>query len=286
MKNSTQKMLSFFLCIVLIAAMALFATGCNDTSAPAGSTPATTQPTESPATQATEPSTEATEPSTEATEPSTEATEPSDVTVVGEGATSFHFTVTDVDGTETKFLVNTDKTTVGEALLELGLIEGDIGDYGLYVTAVNGITADWDTESAYWAFYVNGEYGMTGVDSTEIVADTTYSFVKTLSYTPMGEGSTSFFFTVTDVDGTISMFQISTDKTTVGEALLELGLIEGDIGDYGLYVTAVNGITADWDTESAYWAFYVNGEYGMTGVDSTEIVADTTYAFIKTVSAD
>ncbi len=329
MKNSTQKMLSFFLCIVLIAAMALFATGCNDTTDPAGSTPATTQPTEAPATEATEPSTEATEPSTEATEPSTEATEPSteaaepsteaaepsteatepsteatepsteatepsteatepsdEATIVGEGATSFRFTVTDVDGTETKFLVNTDKTTVGEALLELGLIVGEMGDYGLYVTTVNGITADWDTESAYWAFYVNGEYGMTGVDSTEIVADTTYAFVKTLSYTPMGEGATSFYFTVTDVDGTISLFQISTDKTTVGEALLELGLIAGEMGDYGLYVTTVNGITADWDTESAYWAFYVNGEYGMTGVDSTEIVADTTYAFVKTVSAD
>ena len=295
MKNSLKNKLSFVLCIVLIAAMALFATGCNDTAEPAGSTAATTQPTESPApsteattpsTEATSPSSEATAPSSEATAPSTEATEPSDATVLGEGSTAFNFTVTDVDGTESGFLIKTDKTTVGDALLELELIEGDMGDYGLYVTAVNGITADWDTENAYWAFYVDGEYAMTGVDSTEIVAGASYAFVKTISYTLKGEGATSFYFTVTDVDGTVAKFQINTDKTTVGDALLELELIEGDMGDYGLYVTAVNGITADWDTENAYWAFYVDGEYAMTGVDSTEIVAGASYAFVKTISAD
>lgn len=52
------------------------------------------------------------------------------------------------------------------------------------------------------------------------------------------------------------------------------------------YVTTVNGITADWDTEKAYWAFYIGEEYAQTGVDATEIVAGTTYTFAKTVSAD
>ena len=33
-----------------------------------------------------------------------------------------------------------------------------------------------------------------------------------------------------------------------------------------------------------YWAFYIDGEYAQTGVDATEIVADTTYELVKTVS--
>ena len=206
-------------------------------------------------------------------------------TVKGEGATTFYFDAVNEDGSVTKFEIHTDKTTVGEALLELGVIAGDPSDYGLYVTAVNGVTADWATENAYWAFYIDGEYAQTGVDSTNITAGASYKMVKTVSYTVKGEGATVFYFTVRNVDKTVTRFEIHTDKTTVGEALLELGLIEGTPSDYGLYVTSVNGIPADWDTEQAYWAFYIGEEYAQTGVDSTEIVAGTTYTFEKTISA-
>ena len=204
----------------------------------------------------------------------------------GDGATSFYFTVKNVDNTVTKFLVHTNKTTVGSALLELGLITGDESEYGLYVTSVNGLTADWATENAYWAFYINGEYGQTGVDSTKVVAGATYEMVKTISYTKKGEGATSFYFTVRNVDNTVTKFIIHTNKTTVGAALLELGLIEGEDSEYGLMVKSVNGITADWETEKAYWAFYINGEYAQTGVDSTGIVADAVYEMVKTISEE
>ncbi|MBQ8800246.1 MAG: DUF4430 domain-containing protein [Lachnospiraceae bacterium] len=98
------------------------------------------------------------------------------VTELGEGALSFNFSVVDKDGNETKFLIHTDKTTVGDALLELGLIEGDAGDYGLYVKKVNGILADYDVDQTYWGFFVNGEYAMSGVDSTDVVAGESYAF--------------------------------------------------------------------------------------------------------------
>lgn len=95
----------------------------------------------------------------------------------------------------------------------------------------------------------------------------------------LGEGQTVFTFTVVDKDGNATAFEIHTDKTTVGDALLELGLITGDVGQYGLYVKTVNGITADYDVDQTYWAFYVNGEYAMTGVDTTNIEAGSTYSF-------
>ena len=95
----------------------------------------------------------------------------------------------------------------------------------------------------------------------------------------MGEGQTVFPFTVVDVDGKEMAYEIHTDKTTVGDALLELGLIAGEDGPYGLYVKTVAGITLDFEADGRYWAFYINGEYATTGVSSTPIEAGVSYAF-------
>ena len=94
---------------------------------------------------------------------------------VGKGATAFTVEVAQLDGTSITFTVNTDKATVGEALLELGIVAGDDTEYGLYVKTVNGVTLDYDADGAYWAFYINGEYAMTGVDATNIEAGATYA---------------------------------------------------------------------------------------------------------------
>jgi hypothetical protein len=142
-QTNAKKLLSFILCMVLIAAMALIASGCNaNKNDPADTTE----------------------------QPKVEATK------LGEGQTTFNFTVVDKDGNETKFEIKTDKTLVGEALQELNLIEGEPGAYGLYVKKVNGITADYDVDKTYWAFYVNGEYATSGVDTTTIEAGATYMF--------------------------------------------------------------------------------------------------------------
>ena len=96
--------------------------------------------------------------------------------VVGEGEKEFDFTVVDVEGNETEFEIHTDKEMVGEALEELELIAGEEGDYGLYVKTVNGITLDYDKDGKYWAFYINGEYASSGVDTTPITEGESYSF--------------------------------------------------------------------------------------------------------------
>ncbi len=100
----------------------------------------------------------------------------SEATALGKGALTFNFNVVDGEGSVTKYVINTDKTIVGEALLELGLIEGDEGDFGLYVKKVNGIEADYDKTGTYWAFYENGVYGAKGVDQTTVVIGDTYEF--------------------------------------------------------------------------------------------------------------
>lgn len=72
------------------------------------------------------------------------------------------------------FTVNTDGETLGDALLEHGLIEGEESQFGLYLKVVNGITADFDEDKTYWAFYIDGEYATSGVDGTKITEGTVY----------------------------------------------------------------------------------------------------------------
>lgn len=97
--------------------------------------------------------------------------------------------------------------------------------------------------------------------------------------TTLGEGETVFTLQVEALDKTLA-FTVKTNEKTVGEALLKCGLIEGDEGQYGLYIKEVNGILADYDVNKRYWAFYINDEYAMTGVDTTEIKEGDTYSLV------
>ena len=89
----------------------------------------------------------------------------------------------------------------------------------------------------------------------------------------------SFQVEVTDADGNTITIDVTTDKSTVGEALLEQGIIAGDEGPYGLYVKEVNGIVADYDTDGSWWGFYINGEMASTGVDGAEVEEGAVYGF-------
>lgn len=94
--------------------------------------------------------------------------------------------------------------------------------------------------------------------------------------TEFGEGAKTVVVEVKAEEKAVA-FTIKTDKNTVGEALSEHGLIEGEEGPYGLYVKKVNGILADYDVNQCYWAFNIDGETAMTGVDGTEITEGVTY---------
>lgn len=83
------------------------------------------------------------------------------------------------DNQTVKFTVHTDEQTVGAALLANNLIDGEAGAYGLYVKVVNGITADYDIDQSYWAFYIDGEYAMSGVDTTDISEGSVYCLERT-----------------------------------------------------------------------------------------------------------
>lgn len=139
-RTGINRILSLLLCVVLIAALALCAAGCGKTQPAAGETAVYSvgQP-------------------------------------LGEGETQFTLTVADDKGSELLFTINTNAATVGEALQALNLIDGEEGDYGLYIKTVNGVTADYDADGTYWAFYIDGEYAMTGVDATAVEPGAAYA---------------------------------------------------------------------------------------------------------------
>ena len=94
--------------------------------------------------------------------------------------------------------------------------------------------------------------------------------------TELGNGSKTLTVEVKAGDDLVT-FTVKTDKDTVGAALIEHELIDGKIAQYGMYIKSVNGIIADFDADGSYWAFYVNGEYSLSGVDTTEIDEGVTY---------
>ena len=109
------------------------------------------------------------------------------------------------------------------------------------------------------------------VDATGLWENATY-----LKDTTFGKGENTISVVVSAGEQSIT-FTVNTDKDTVGAALLEHELIAGEDSAYGLYLKKVNGITADYDVDQSYWAFYVNGEYAMSGVDTTKITEGAVY---------
>jgi hypothetical protein len=99
-------------------------------------------------------------------------------TELGKGAKTVTVKVI-ADEQELTFTIHTDKETLGDALLEHKLIDGEEGPYGLYVKAVNGIVADYDVDQTYWSFTKNDELMMVGVDGAEIADGEQYELTRT-----------------------------------------------------------------------------------------------------------
>ena len=98
--------------------------------------------------------------------------------------------------------------------------------------------------------------------------------------TELGEGEKTVTVKVVAEEQELT-FTIHTDKKTLGEALLEHKLIDGEQGPYGMYVKKVNGIVADYDVDQTYWSFSKGGVDMMVGVDGAEIADGEQYELTK-----
>lgn len=94
-----------------------------------------------------------------------------------------HITVEVVhgDGGQVSFAYDTEEAYLGALLQAEGLISGTEDQYGLFVDTVDGETAVWEENGAWWNLSCNGETAQTGVDQTVIQDGAVYTWTYTVS---------------------------------------------------------------------------------------------------------
>ena len=98
---------------------------------------------------------------------------------------------------------------------------------------------------------------------------------------PQGQTGDKTILVSVVVDTETSDFVIETDAEFLRGALEQAGLVEGTESEYGLYVTTVNGITAD-ESQQQWWCFTRDGGTLETGVDTTPIADGERYEITLT----
>ena len=97
------------------------------------------------------------------------------------GAKTITVVVTHADESQKNFTIQTDAENLRGALEQEKLIEGSESEYGLFVTGVDGETAD-DSLQQWWCFTKGGETLMTGVDDTMIADGDQYEITLTTGW--------------------------------------------------------------------------------------------------------
>lgn len=104
-----------------------------------------------------------------------------------------------------------------------------------------------------------------------LIAACAFAYVK---FKPQAvEGAKTVVIEVVDDEGTSVEYEVHTDAEYLLEAMEDAeGLtFDGEDGDYGFTVYTVNDVTADFNTDGAYWSFYLNDEYCNYGVSEQPV---------------
>lgn len=83
-------------------------------------------------------------------------------------------------------------------------------------------------------------------------------------------------------DGSIKTFEYQTSHEYLGEVLTEENLVSGESGAYGLFITTVDGETAD-DANQEWWCITKSGGQLNTSADQTPIADGEKYELTLTV---
>lgn len=98
-----------------------------------------------------------------------------------------------------------------------------------------------------------------------------FAFI-TFSEKPV-EGSKAITIEVVDDKQKSTVYELKTDALYLKGAMDEAKGLTYDGADstYGFSVHTINGVKADYNTDNAYWSFYVNDEYCNYGVDTQPV---------------
>ena len=109
------------------------------------------------------------------------------------------------------------------------------------------------------------------------------------AFKPQAEvGGKDITIEVLDDEGASTVYEVSTDAEYLSEAFEDAEGLEvlGDETEFGLTITTVNGLVADFNVDSAYWSIMVNGEYGQYGADAQVVADGDAFQLVYTVYAE
>ena len=80
------------------------------------------------------------------------------------------------------------------------------------------------------------------------------------------------------------VYEVKTDAEYLQEAMEEADGLEfsGEEGDYGLMIDTVNGETAIYEEDGAYWSFLVNEEYCNYGISEQPVEDGDAFQIVYT----
>lgn len=92
-------------------------------------------------------------------------------------------------------------------------------------------------------------------------------------------GSKSITLSIVYMDGSRDDYELRTDEEYLFDAASEIdGLtIEGHNDGSYFYMDTINGVSADYSADGAYWAIYVDGTYGTYGIKDQPIEDGVSY---------
>ena len=114
-----------------------------------------------------------------------------------------------------------------------------------------------------------------------VVLGIVYFMNRTVTQT----GSKNIVVEVTKESDITEEYKLSTDAEYLRIAMDELVAngsgfsYDGTDGEYGIMIEYLNGERATYTEDNAYWALYVNGEYGQNGCDTQLVMDGDVYAW-------
>lgn len=86
-------------------------------------------------------------------------------------------------------------------------------------------------------------------------------------------GAKTITIAVTDNQNTTTVYETTTDAQYLRQAMEDTKdlTFQGTEGQYGLMLDTINGLTADWEQDQAWWSIYVNDALANYGIDSQPI---------------
>lgn len=98
------------------------------------------------------------------------------------------------------------------------------------------------------------------------------------------EGSKSVTIEVVNKEKESTTYRLKTDAEYLRQVMEEAEGLEfsGTESEYGMMVETVNGETADYAADSAYWSFYVNGEYCNYGIETQPVADGDAFSIVYT----